>query len=264
VELNPEWETRLFLAPDKMIIPKHWSSDTDDDNRYSGEDYINRIPKSVEVFDIDMPKKMSAAQACDVFQWQLLSTSGGFFSDMDILWVRPLDPVLGSALNSDVVFCLEDGLMAIGFMGSVPDCSLFNDMAVSFQIKDNREYQHYGTSMFYRFSGVRSVSCKNRSGEVAVNRLTKRYPYLNITVISDSSVYPFDWREINDIFLRDKPVSKSTAGVHWFGGDPLSDAWNRTLTENNWQDYSNTFTRCIRCLQSKQVSVLPPTANLSI
>jgi len=244
VRLNPDWEVHLYTAPIEMLLEKHWEGTPDDDNSYTGRDYWDSLPPSVQVRAFAPPCRMGAAQMCDLFQWNALAVGGGVYADLDILWLKPLDSVFAGVADHDAVFCLERGMFAIGLVASAPECPLFMQVVDYAAIQPNTDYQHYGSSLFYRFTGLYNPGAN--PGDEIFKRLKFRYQDLRIAEIPDRTVYPFDWRETGKIFVESFPVPKGATGLHWFGGCPRSDEFNNRITEGAWQDHDNTFTNCLR------------------
>src|SRR3990172_1327373 len=82
VSLNHDWKIYLYNPPSETIIPKYWEGDTDDDSSYDGNDFSICIPPTIIQKQFNPPCPMGAAQMCDLFQWQLLASEGGFYADM--------------------------------------------------------------------------------------------------------------------------------------------------------------------------------------
>lgn len=253
VRHNPGWEVRLYFSEAPPAL-KTWKSDMDDDHEYTGLDYQAKVPQAVIRYPAVLPWPMSAAQACDWFQWRLLATDGGWFSDMDIIWIRPMDAVIKEAKTADAVFCLESGMMAIGLVGAKPGCKLFNDLAMSQEVEKRAcDYQYYGTDWVYRFAGIRPpLDPKTCPGEQALRRLRQHYsntgPGFNqvIADLPSQTVYPLGWRQIDQLWKADRPVDPRAIGLHWFGGHRLSRYWSQMLTEENLPHYGNTVVNYLR------------------
>ncbi len=243
---NPNWQIHLYSILPENCSSKQWSSSEDDDNSYHGFDYSSQVKHlGIEEHLWTPPfKPLACAHACDLFQWWILGTVGGFYADMDILWLRPLNQLHASLHDYHAAFCLEGEYMAIGLFASAPECQLFCEMyhkGCALPIGDT--YQYYGTELVYRVSGGRKST---NFGPLAVRELRKKFSQVRITVLPDVTVYPYNWQYIHRIFLESNPLPPTCYGVHWFGGSKLSQKWNNLLTPSNWQSYDNTFTRHLR------------------
>lgn len=250
---NPTWQIYLY-EPNSECIDKDWKEyqqpQAEDNRHYDGVDYSHMLSElNIVRRSIDMVEGLSPAQACDIFQWELLAGEGGFYADMDILWMNSLDEVYEDIKDDDVVFCLENVVLAIGFMASKSKCDLFQKIVC--EALDRCEthvnkYQGYGTDLLYdvAFDGMGRHGCD--IGIQALNAFRKKHPSLNIVSVPDEVVYPFDWTEPTIIFNQELPAPKDSVGIHWFGGAPISQEWNKKLTEKTWEEYSSTFTNCLR------------------
>lgn len=249
IQHNHEWEVHLY-QPRVDCAPKPWRTHEDDDNSYRGKDYRECLPSSVITHVFDTEPGLPAAHACDLFQWQLLGSHGGFYADMDIIWLQPLEPMREAIDRADVMFCLESGVLAIGFFSVSQGCRMFRDFSRACRWRGGKaNYQQFGTNMIYRFCGISQKVLSADVGFRTIQKLRDIYPQLDIVTIPDTTVYPFDWRQIADIFERKRPVSRDAFGLHWFGGDPLARHYNNRLTPDNWSRYPNTLTRCLERLE---------------
>jgi len=244
---NPDWEVDVYV-PTKGCSPKRWKTHEDDDNKYKGIDYRLRMDGlNINFKEFAPPDaRLAAAQMCDFFEWELLGGPGGFYADLDILWLKPLDPLWKAVRHADAMWCLEDGLLAIGLMASKPGCRLFEEIGAFAASKNHsiaHGYQDYGTNMLYEMFPPHGGN--GRIGTQSLAEMKRRYPGLNIVSVSSETVYPFDWREIGKIFEENHPMPANSIGMHWFGGDPISQKWNGLLTEKDWWEYENTFTNCL-------------------
>jgi len=183
----------------------------------------------------------------------MLREEGGWYADMDILWLRPFTPIHNSIAGSDAVFCLEVGYMAIGLLAGSKECSLFRGLYELASGVDNRnDYQGYGAHLIYSHAGMLPTSYKNSAppGSAAMKLLVAKYPSLNIALLPENLVYPYDWRKFPQFFKRRCPVP-STIGVHWFGGNKITKPFIRTVGPDNWRGFNNTFTACLERLNYK-------------
>jgi hypothetical protein len=227
---HPNWE--IFLYTSNSFGDIQWNSGEVDDRNYRGDDYWKKLSRlNVQILKYDCSiKNLPPAQICDIFQWDILSTKGGYYADMDILFLDTIPEI-----EADVIFCFESGHFAIGFFGAKENCKLFQDIyAYSVNGGDKRKYQGYGSNILYRIF---------RQADIKLIR--KLYPKLKIMRLPDVAFYRFDWRYIPQIFQANH-IFSGTIGLHWFGGSILAQEWNDKLTPNNWQQYENTFTSCLK------------------
>lgn len=246
VKLHPDWEVRIYTATTD-VIPRHWQSDADDDHEYQGEDYLDRIPSTITRHTFEVPIPMAAPQMGGWFRWQVLADDGGFYADTDFVWIKSLDAVWEQARDADALFCLESGYLAVGFMGARPGCRVLSDIAGALSPQENTEHQFYGVDFVYQFANVRRPFSRNaRPGEDVLRELRKRYEPPRLASMEDSTVYPFDWRGVHDIWSANKPVDDRALALHWFGGSRISRTRSHALTADNWCLQDNTMSNYLR------------------
>jgi len=244
---NLGWEIRLYEPP-RPCMPARRKFSEYDDRDYSGPDYREQLAGlgvGRRTWRPPLPGELSPAHASDLFQWELLSGDGGWYSDMDVLYLRP---VPDDWSQGDAVFCLEGGGMAIGFMGAAPGCRVFADvMAQSCEHLRPGAYQCTGVEAVYRAAGVWPLA-RNSSGNgvKAVEGFRRLWPALRINTVPDSSIYYYDWISYVRLFDYDERVPPECVGLHWFGGSAISQRWNCTLSPQNVQQHSNTLAHYAR------------------
>lgn len=241
---NPDFSMVLW-SPATPCIGKTWHSFELDDTGYTGPDYMPML----DALDIERKtwtpsaSNLSHSHASDLFQWELLSTTGGFYADMDILWVRSMKPLYEQYKDVDSLFCLERNgeVCAIGFFGASPACPVFKDIhAASLKHYSPRGYETAGALAVYCAAGSNGYIYP---GSKVLNAFRARYPQLTISQAPDETLYYFNCDTYPGIFETSVELPKVSVGLHWFGGGPCSQKWNRLLTADNFRDYDNTFTR---------------------
>ena len=126
---NPNWDIILHEPP-APCPSKTWTTHEEDDFGFNGENYYDHINDlRIERRSWTPPgPRMSAAHASDFFTWSLLSSQGGYYSDMDVLYVNSMDRVTDGVNDGDAMFCLQNDGMAIGFLAACPECPIFADV----------------------------------------------------------------------------------------------------------------------------------------
>lgn len=267
---HSDWESYLYRLDSNSVTESKWKSSLRQDfESYRGPDYLDYLGGlGIKVIewkpDRRMPSRLSSPHACDLCQWQILSTVGGWYCDMDVLWIDSLD--LQSVENSDAVFCLSDGWMTIGLMGSSKQNRLFSSVlntAISNYNPVN--YQCTGAEALYFLANLGSAWSRiHCAGEKTIKVLDARFNEINFSILDSVTVYPWNYKSLDKIFNENNQAPPGCKGIHWFGSNHLSQKWNNILTRDNLDSYSNTITRYMKCVESKQVSVLPPTEKQTI
>lgn len=246
---HPDWEVNLFSCNTKS--EKGWRScDVQDYGEYDKVDYYSLIDK-LDINKIDwIPPidNLAPPHACDLMQWETLGECGGFYSDMDILYLKPFD--YEAVKNYDVVSCHSRGFMTIGFFGSSPENLLFREVyKEALRLYTGSTYQETGAVAVYSLADMRTtwnkVLCP---GDQAMRNLKKRFFCLKFLELSDKAFYPFAWNELDTLWASCKQLDADTIGIHWFGGAKKSLEINSNLTPETLHNFKGNIFDEIRKL----------------
>lgn len=172
-------------------------------------------------FKNDVPENYKS----DYFRLWVLYNLGGWYSDYDILFVKPLNLELkGFQICWTGYFCT-------GFLGSEPNIPILKELLETAQRKQLVDYQVVGPELF-------NLNFGNFDG------LKKRCPEAHN--FGGLVVDPFRSARVSDIWLERKTLPKESIGMHLFSGRELTARWeNLILCWKDIERYDNTFTRCI-------------------
>jgi Glycosyltransferase sugar-binding region containing DXD motif len=228
--LNPDWEMRLYHCPTSSR--KSWNTgESLDAQDYAGPDYGSRIMSlKVQPCEVEAPlPDLSPNYASDLWRFQYLSTTGGWYSDLDILWVRPMAALRHATADAGAVVCQTAGVIGVGFLGGEPQCAMWQGIcAAAFDGFSPPDYQSAGVlPVHYHAEGL--------------DGLRRRYPSTRLMTVPDATVYPWDYRQVDHIFGQRHTVPDNCIGIHWFGGHPESQKWNCRMTEDTYQGFDSTF-----------------------
>jgi len=247
---NPDWQIVIH----KPVVPSnHVLSPSVNDNKfnYIAKDYsfyLDRI-KNLEINEFNFEKLNIKSETAEVFKsdflrWHLLATIGGGWSDMDILYVKPLSNIkvenrmmIGNIKAIDTVIVFKDyGYHPIGFYlssGSNPFFQLISENAI--KNFDSKEYQSVGRLLLDKLYPD-------------YNTISHHHSNLNILDMTSSTIYPFSPRLINLIFNMNAKqfVRKETIGIHWYNGSKISKDFNNTYHLHKGKNLSG-FSRIISC-----------------
>lgn len=243
---NPDWEMHLYL-PTKPCVKKTWESPELEDSDYRGRDYQQDIERlDVTVHGWQPPiSSIPAAHACDLCEWECLATVGGFFSDMDVLYIQPMEAAYESVRDADAVFCLETGEIAIGFLASRERSLIFDGILQQAMEHYRPEaYQCAGTEAVYRHARLWPVNrrCNPSIGHQVIRRFNLQYSGQTIKLLPEATVYPYDWKTASKLYTESTILSKEVVGLHWFGGLEISQEMNRRWPKHRdpctWTHYA--------------------------
>jgi len=211
---NPDWTINLFMPKELESIAPTWVTNEQRDE-YMGQDYLSEAKKLCNVIEIDFSehefaKPRHEVQKADIIRWHILYEYGGIWSDIDILYVKPM-----SLTGFDIAVCYHDDPY-IGFFITKPHLKLFQDFySIS---KDNIKrniddtYQALGADMlrhrYGSFQGIHST-----------------YPQFSIVNLPMDIVYPYlpDNKDIEEmLFGKTDKTTEDTIGLHWYNGSPIA------------------------------------------
>jgi GT2 family glycosyltransferase len=186
-------------------------------------DAVKRMP-NVRIVYRDMSeflgvdKGMSEVHKSDLLRYKLLYLYGGIWSDLDIVYIKPLTSLIDYDFdtinfrcrysNSDLIY------FPVGLMMSKRGSQLFRFIYEE-AIKNYNEsmYQCFGSELFKKlFSGSKFSIHGNR-----------RYLVFNSekNVFLDEAFYlKYNWTKIGELFLEEPKNSdlSDVVGFHWFNG----------------------------------------------
>ena len=255
-KINPDWSIHLYV-PKNVSKENTWLTKGGDTHHkidhleYDGSDYYQKLldDDAVKNIKVDFSNSFLTANApephkSDLLTWQVLSTKGGLWCDMDIVFNRPVtslsvnygDRETDTITSYDYRLREVDGspTKPIGFLMSGGNNSYFKKHAMESKnaYKDS-EYQSIGTSVVKRVCNT-FEECKPRFFK---NRFQNLDP---------DSVYHFHFQKIEQIYNESRPLPDNFIGLHWYGGHPTSQEFNKLLNHENFKDFDNTIGNVIK------------------
>lgn len=220
IKHNPDWKV-IFLYPKQYTKTTSWFTYENKDTLSEYTDLMPELKKlPVEFQEVDMnmyhiSNNISEVHKSDFIRLIQLSQIGGLWSDMDIIYIKPMNEFyLNLPENKDVetFICNNEYGHSIGFMMSSKENKFFeflSNMALG-------EYEPH----FYQTLGARLYN-KYFSTMEAIYRLSSA---INISM---DVVYPSRAGDEADLLKAGSiRVTNKTLGIHWFAGHPQ---WNEFL-----------------------------------
>jgi glycosyltransferase involved in cell wall biosynthesis len=240
---NPDWSVHLYM-------PKNISTDTtwrkadshhqnDSTDYKSKENYFDQLlsEEPIKIIKVDFSKTVIGASASephksDFLRWNVLYQKGGLWSDMDIIYHKPITNLyFNNYENSqtDLIVCYDErhvengvNLTPIGFLLTKPKNPFFNSLAKkSIKLFDPNRYQSIGAYMWMSsYPNIESI---------------KQSYHLRVLNLDHNVVYQFDWNNLEQIYdSRTKELNDKSIGIHWYGGHPLSQEFNNKINHENY------------------------------
>jgi len=244
---NPDWSIHLYVPKNVSTetswrkIDSHHQNDASDYN--SKYDYFEQLlnEEAIKTIQVDFSKTVVGSSASephksDFLRWNVLYQKGGLWSDMDIVYHKPMaDLYFNNFENSqtDLVVSYDErhiesgvNLTAIGFLLTKPKNSFFNTLSKkSIKLFDPNHYQSIGAYMW--MNSYRNIDSIRDSH------------HLQVINLDYNTVYQFDWNNLDQIYLSSsKSIHDKSIGIHWYGGHPLSQQVNNKINHTNYLTFN--------------------------
>ena len=248
-DLNPTWGIYLYVAQSDFHEEVWRTPETQDYTNYDLTDWmptvVSELPVEIRIAD-HLPRGLSPIHQCDMFQWWWLSKHGGWYSDLDILYLRPMDDLCESAGEADMVFSFPRGDFTIGFLGCVPGNKFYDFLYATCQ---ENEFMWDGKSLdtYYQGFGIHLIQAalQHTHGPTMAARIQQEYGHSYYEVGPNDSVYPWNWTKINRIWEESHEVPSGQLGIHWFAGAAISQQRNKEISPATVRQFPCTLTRYI-------------------
>ncbi len=250
-DLNPTWEIYLYLAT-STVRNTNWQQtpETQDYMNYSGKDWLPEVEKNLPVkirtASRNVLRHLDPIHQCDMFQWWWLSTHGGWYSDLDILYTQSMGSLYDCIEDADMVFSLPRGDFTIGFLGSKPKNRFYECLFTMCAQTTSRGFDPLAN--FYQGFGAQlaQLVLDERRGPDMVNKIEKVFGHSSYVIDSIASVYPWNWTGVDKIWKESHDISNRQLGIHWFAGAEISQQMNAKITPDTVKKFPCTLTNHIK------------------
>lgn len=225
-QLNPDWRVIVWI-PSVPSIKRTWETDHQNYEEVC-DDYRSKLSElpirinSVPFDEINATKDMSEIHRSDFLRLYLLYHWGGVWSDMDIIYFKPITYLAVNNVankDKDTFVCMRDHSAYIhsgGFLMSGIGSAYFG--ALLKKVKDEYNpliYQCIGVDMYNKyfptFDKIEAIS-----------------PAVNIEM---DAVYAHDALHVKEILGNGTPMfTDKSIGIHWYAGNPL---WANFIKDTN-------------------------------
>jgi hypothetical protein len=235
VKFNPYWKVELWC-------PKP---------------YINSkiIDLGIDIKQFTLPgifksKKLHGAQQSDIFQWCKLYETGGYYSDLDILFINNVFKLYKRSRDKHFMFTFIRYLKIafMGFEAKSPILKNIIDILAASYTEDPDNYQTVGNIVVYKSLGLSFKNHRRFLDELAI-----RYPELPYYNYNKYCLFPLDYNKSYKYFKPEHANTvfrKSVVGFHWYGGTPAAQKYEKILTEENYKTHNN-----ILCNKIQELSI---------
>jgi hypothetical protein len=245
-KLNPDFKIVLHTSKDKTKDPT-WDTHEFRNVVYSGGNFYAEALKVVDKvrnwdFESYFGGGLPAIHKADFIRLHVLGSEGGFWSDMDIVWIKPLSEMFsgklyGCSFVEEIDFATVFKCWSTGAMASVKECSFFKEVfETAKKERSDKEYQSVGPLAFKK-SGL---------PEDVINR----FPGIKFMDIDYDVFYPVPWNNVGEIFFNAlASLPSNCAAIHWFAGSvEAANFMNNFPTKESLFKVENMLTRELRKL----------------
>lgn len=219
--LNPDWELRFHMTKDTAAA--RWSSN--ENKQVDCDDYRERLGdiSNLKIIEETAFGGMHGVHQSDLLRTRYLFEDGGIWSDVDILYHKPMDELacnIAEYADRDCALCWSGNWFPIAFMFAAPGSKYFEIVHTAQQNgirgrNTHNDYQRYGTRVF--------------------KGIFKGYDYGPIP-IATHEVYQEMWKAHAKIFAGDVNLDIGI-GVHWYGGSHSAAVFEPQITHKNWREF---------------------------
>jgi hypothetical protein len=210
---NPGWRVKLYtptIGSSLRTWPTH-------EHQYelNVKDYYDMLPIAVERCKVDLndiggSNNWSEVHKSDYLRWYLLSTEGGLWSDMDIVYLAPAPGIPKSRANDGTGVCINPAYgHSVGFLVASKLNPFYTDVFRLARLSYKAEaYQCLGADLLNR----------------EYHRLNAiQQQFSGVFNIHMDMVYPYDATRIFEIYGDGDPVLPTmNIGIHWYAGHGLA------------------------------------------
>lgn len=251
---NPKWEVNLWVP--KLVCKKSviWEKNEfipPHSIEYNDHDYLDyELYKKlginiryIDYFDLGLKKNINEVLKSDIFRWKILSTEGGVWSDLDILFTNRIERTDFERYDfsyneiecvvSEYSRNIEDtkiDFYYIGFLMSSPNNKFYKTMhEEALKNIDETKYQNVGGDLMKKHFGLYDD----------IKNVISDLKYANL---ESSSIYHYWWKDLREMFLNKTSqidifdynlYHSNIVGYHWFRGVPLSKMYSLFLNYKN-------------------------------
>jgi len=234
---NPDWHINIFypVFPTRQIS---WNTG-EQSGIYEGLDYFHKLDQWAELIPIRMDSIGVSDQIPEVHKsgvvraWAL-SEYGGIYSDMDILYFKPLN--IHNITNLIFSFDENDQSFSDGFIGCSIEAKPFFKDFLDLTIKNaDAGYQSMGLNIW--------------------NTMVQRSNYpVDVWNIPMSLIYHYNSYHVEEIFNENSNDLNSlfpeeSIGCHWYGGHPATRHWENVITPENY-NFNNIISKLVQNILS--------------
>jgi hypothetical protein len=242
-KMNPNWSVILH-TPKVITQSQSWTTFEQKYDISTAVDFWDEAVKlDIEICPVDfrdfgLSNDISEVHKSDFLRWDLLSKVGGLWSDMDIIYLKPIDQFIDSLADCTTVICWQK-YFSIGFLLCAPGAPAF-------------VWANHNCRRKFVPDQYESIGCWLFMSEFdSVDTFVNRFDRPTIRNIGNRVVYPFDSNSVPRIYSEETGYQfhPETIGLHWYAGHPIAGVFQKLITPQTFNRYQNVLCDAIRAIQ---------------
>lgn len=237
---HPDASIELYVSDSCRKDGLKWAEEEQDfQTDEEGEDWLEKLTDlNVSIVKTNIFPDFAPNFQSDLFRWWWLQKEGGFYLDTDQIILRSFN---GLPLESDFIFSMYDAescgrYAPVGVLGASPSSKMVRYVK-------NHIMDYYNPDVY------------NSIGPFMLRDVAERIqksPYVDGEILFNApSCYFYPLSEsymVSKLFNEqvDFGISQSSYALHWFGGSPVSQRFNRSYTEEDARNNNDKISEIIR------------------
>lgn len=246
-KLHPDWEMILFFGFRATSPPAEQPTWAEERQDWQGEQIISPhlIGDICAGFNVKVEPwhcppaypQATPVQENDLCRWGALSKFGGWFFDLDFLFVDRIERI-GVPAEADAVFIPARDWIPTGFIGAAAGNDFTAAMyAAALAAPDKTRYRAAGSEAIARICNLNYPWYQHTTGLLS-RSLAATFPQVRFHFPGVSTAYRWEWFDAGKIFSGSETVLQKTVAIHWFGGSRIGQRWQRKMTEDNFRQFN--------------------------
>ena len=240
---NPDWHINIFY-PSSPTSNITWNTG-EQAGSYSGVNYFSYLKEFADLIPFSMESigfsdQIPEVHKSGVLRVWALSEYGGVYSDMDILYIKPLRFTPG--INLIISYDEVNSSFSDGFIGcSIQGKSFFKDFLDSFY---NFKLTNINKDLGYQSMGLNLWN----------NMVQKSNYPADVWNIPMSLIYYYNSFHVEELLVENSNAlhelfPEDSIGCHWYGGHPATRYWENIITPENYK-FNNIISKLVQNILS--------------
>ena len=223
---HPESEIQFYISKKYNKSANKWQTESQDfKNESESKNYIYELADlNVDVIEVDYignPELCPVLQA-DLFRWMWMKREGGFYLDTDQIILKSFSTL---PLEKEFIYCRYNEIQCgdyfpVGVLGLEKN-STISDSMLNSVIECYSPFNYNSSGPFMMRSAIKKIDLSNSFNA----------PYYYFYPLPTS-------KDVSKVFSNSINVNSDSYCLHWFGGHPLSQEFNKNFTKD-FSDKSN-------------------------